>query len=165
MLSPKIEKELNGQITEENLSSHIYLAMASWCENAGLRGSARFFYHHAEEEHTHMMKIVSFVNEAGGHAIIAGVKAPASQYKSLPAVVEIASKHERYITECILKLSESAMAVKDYTTFNFLQWFVAEQHEEEALFKTVLDVIRVGGVEGHGLYFVDKEIGKLVEKK
>ncbi|MFA6600723.1 MAG: ferritin [Candidatus Omnitrophota bacterium] len=164
MLSAKMEKALNQQIVEENFSAHFYLAMASWCEKTGLRGSAKFFYHHADEEHQHMMKFVKYINETGAHALIGGVKEPAKQFKALGGVVEIALKHEQHITRCIGALAELAMDEKDYSTFQFLQWFVSEQHEEEALFRTVTDIIRVGGVEGHGLYFVDKEIGKLVGK-
>ncbi len=165
MLSAKILKALNTQITEENFSAHIYLAMASWAEKNGLRGSAKFFYHHADEEHAHMMKIVRYVNESGGHAMIDGLKAPANQYKSLDSVIEIAFKHEQHITRCISDLTDLATKEKDYTTVNFLQWFIAEQHEEETLFQTVLDIIEVaGGLDGRGLFLVDKEIGKLVAK-
>jgi ferritin len=164
MVSAKIEKALNQQIVEENFSSHFYLAMASWCEKSGLRGSAAFFYHHAEEEHVHMMKFVRYINEAGSHAVIGGVKEPVRQFKTLATVVEIALKHELHISQCIASLADLAMQEKDYTTFNFLQWFVAEQHEEETLFKTVMDIIKVAGIDGRGLYFVDKEIGKLIKK-
>ena len=49
----------------------------------------------------------------------------------------------------------------DYSSFNFLQWYVAEQHEEEHLFSRILDLIKITGLEGKGIYFVDKEIGQM----
>ena len=33
----------------------------------------------------------------------------------------------------INELVEVTFANKDYSTFNFLQWYVAEQHEEEKI--------------------------------
>ena len=57
------------------------------------------------------------------------------------------------------------MKAKDYSTFNFLQWYVAEQHEEEMIFKTVLDKMKIIGTEGKGIYMIDKEIGKMAENE
>ncbi len=164
MLSKKIKDDLNIQITEENLSSHIYLAMASWSETQGLRGTAKFMYHHANEEHEHMMKFVHYVNDAGGHAAISGFKTPASTFKSLKDLIEMAYEHEQYITQRINHLVDLSLKLKDHATFNFLQWFVGEQHEEETLFHTVLDIVRLVGLDGRGLYLADKEIGKMIGK-
>jgi len=57
--------------------------------------------------------------------------------------------------------SASALAEQDFSTFQFLQWYVAEQHEEERLFKGILDKIGIIGLDGKGIYFLDKEIRKL----
>lgn len=56
------------------------------------------------------------------------------------------------------------IAEKDYSTFNFLQWYVSEQHEEEHLFRSILDLMEIVGLDGRGLYLVDKEIGKMSQK-
>jgi ferritin len=57
------------------------------------------------------------------------------------------------------------MNEKDYASFNFLQWYVAEQHEEEALFKGILDKIAIIGLDGRGLHMVDREIANLLRKQ
>jgi ferritin len=44
--------------------------MASWAENNGLNGTSKFMYVHSDEERFHMLKLVKFVNERGGKAII-----------------------------------------------------------------------------------------------
>ena len=59
---------------------------------------------------------------------------------------------------------QGALAEQDFSTFQFLQWYVSEQHEEERLFKGILDKISVIGLEGKGIYFLDKEIRKLAGK-
>jgi ferritin len=51
---------------------------------------------------------------------------------------------------------------KDYATHNFLQWYVAEQIEEEAQAKTILDKINLIGEDRGGLYLFDRDIQQLV---
>ncbi len=53
------------------------------------------------------------------------------------------------------------MSPQDYPTFNFLQWYVAEQHKEEKLFKSILDKLALAGDTGEGLYLIDKEIASM----
>ncbi|MGL4748162.1 MAG: ferritin-like domain-containing protein, partial [Shewanella sp.] len=57
-----------------------------------------------------------------------------------------------------------AFSNQDYSTFNFLQWYVAEQHEEEKLFKSIVDKIRLVGEDGKALFFIDKDLAKLASK-
>ncbi len=163
MLSNKIQDALNKQIGEENYASHYYLSMASWCDKNGLHGSARFLYVHAEQERTHMMKLFRYVNDAGGHALVGALKEPPHDFKSLSDVMELVLKHEKQVTQSINTLVESCLSEKDYSTFNFLQWYVAEQHEEERLFMSILDIIKIAGTEGRGLFFIDKEIAGLAD--
>lgn len=160
MLSAKMVKALNHQIAEEAYASHYYLAMASWCDKSGLRGSAKFLYAHGEQERQHMLKLFHYVNDAGGHAVIQAVKEPPAKFKSISDVFNLMLEHERFVTKAINNLVDICLEEKDYSTFNFLQWYVAEQHEEERLLNSILDLIRIAGVEGRGLFLIDKEIEK-----
>ena len=164
MLSRKIEKTLNEQINEEGYASHYYLSMASWCDKTGLHGSAKFMYQQGEKERVHMMKLLHYVNDTGGHALVGAIKAPPHVFKSLSSVFELTLAHERNVTQKINALAEQCLGENDYSTFNFLQWYIAEQHEEEHVFKMILDLIKITGLEGRGLFLVDKEIGSLSEK-
>ena len=47
---------------------------------------------------------------------------------------------------------------KDYSAFNFLQWYVAEQHEEEKLFNSIIDKFNLLGEDGRSLYFIDRDL-------
>ena len=158
MLSKNVEKALNGQIALEAYASSSYLAMASWSEGNGLRGSAEFFYAQSAEEREHMLRLVKYVNEASGHAHIPAIKEPPCSYKSLNETFEIALQQEKNVTESINKLVELCFNSKDYASFNFLQWYVAEQHEEESLFMNILDLFKISGAEPKNLLLVDKEI-------
>ena len=39
--------------------------MASWCEVTGYQGGADFFYAQSDEEKTHMLKIIHYLNDIG----------------------------------------------------------------------------------------------------
>lgn len=159
MLSKSIEKALNNQIVIEAYASFYYLSMASWCDTQGYTGTSKFLYTHAEEEKMHMLKIFHYINDTGGHAITAGIKNPPHDFKSLKGLFQDVLKHEQSVTKSINELVGLCLGEKDYSTYNFLQWYVAEQHEEEKLIKTVLDKIKIIGETGPGLFMIDQEIG------
>lgn len=160
MLSENMLNCLNQQINLEFYSSNLYLQMSAWCEYKGLEGCATFLRNHADEEMGHMRRLFIYVNETGGLAKIGQVDEPPSEFSSVAEVFHKTFEHEVFITKKINELAKTAHDEGDFSTFNFLQWYVAEQHEEERLFKSVLDKIEIIGLEGNGLFFIDKEIGK-----
>jgi ferritin len=158
MLNKKIEKALNDQIKVEAESSQAYLAMASWSENAGLSGTAAFLYKHSDEERTHMLKLIKFVNDRGGQAVIPELKQPAKDYKNLQNVFKLLLDHETRVTEEINSVVDVCLKEKDYTTHNFMQWYVAEQIEEETLARNILDKLKLVGNDNGALYMFDRDL-------
>ncbi len=157
-MNNKVEKALNAQIIKESSSSQFYLAMASWAENNGLSGTAKFMYQHSDEERFHMLKLVKFVNERGGTAIIPGIEQPPKTFKNLANVFELLLEHEISVTDSINQIVDVCLTEKDYTTHNFIQWYVAEQLEEEALARTILDKIKLIGGDKSGMYMFDRDL-------
>ena len=127
MISKKVEKVIIKQIQNEEQSSRIYMAMASWCEVNGFQGAAKFLYAHSDEERLHQTKLIKYLNDKGGYCVLQSLEMPDSKYSSLLDIFEKILKHEQYITECINKLYETAFTEKDYTTGQFLQWYIMEQ--------------------------------------
>ncbi len=158
MLSPQVSKALNKQIEVEGFSSQYYLSMASWAETQGLNGVSAFLYHHADEERMHMLKLIKFVNERGGHGVVSALKQPPVTFKSVKAVFEEILKHEMKVTSEINALVDSTLKEKDYSTHNFLQWYVSEQIEEEALARQIVDKLKLIGDDKGGLYFFDRDL-------
>lgn len=161
MLSQTIEKALNNQIKIEAESSQIYLAMACWAEVKGLEGVAGFMYNQSQEERDHMLKLVKFVNERGGHAKISELAEPNVTFKSFKEMFEMLFNHEVYVSKSINELVHISLEERDYATHNFLQWYVSEQIEEEAMARTVLDKINLIGDDKGGLYLFDRDIEQL----
>ena len=165
MLSKKIEKSLNDQILYEASASNQYLAMASWCENNGFDGSAKFMYKQAEEERGHMLKLYHYVNDSGGHAITPEVSKPAVNYNSLHELFETALKAEIKVTASIKAMVDDCLKSQEYSTFNFLSWYVDEQFAEENMFSKIVDKIKYIGSDNKGLYMVDGDIAKMIEEE
>ncbi|MCF6296624.1 MAG: ferritin [Flavobacteriaceae bacterium] len=163
MLSKIIEKALNEQIRIEAESSQVYLAMASWAETQGFEGVALFMYKHSDEERMHMLKLAKFVNERGGHAVVSALVAPPVSFGSFKEMFQTLFDHEVMVSSRINDLVDITLNQKDYATHNFLQWYVSEQIEEEALARNILDKINLIGDDKGGLYLFDNDVKLLAE--
>ena len=162
MLSKIIEEALNKQVTVEASSSQVYLAMASWAETLGFEGVATFMYAHSDEEREHMLKLVKFINERGGHAQVSQLDAPPAEFGSFKEMFESLFQHEVKVSKSINDLVDITLQEKDYATHNFLQWYVSEQIEEEALARNILDKIKLIGDDKGGLYLFDNDVKSLI---
>ena len=161
MLSKNIETVLIKQIRIEAESSQVYLSMACWAEVQGLEGVAQFMYKQSDEERMHMLKLVKYINERGGHAIVSDLKAPKTTFGTMREMFEELYRHELFVSNSINELVHVTFEEKDYATHNFLQWYVAEQIEEEAQAKTILDKINLIGDDKGGLYLFDRDIQQI----
>ncbi len=156
MLSKKIEKILNEQIVKEGYSSNLYLAMASWADKEGYAGIAQWLFAQSEEERMHMMKIINYVNERGGHAIIPAFDVPPANFDGIKKLFNQVLEHEQYITASINDIVALTIKENDYATNSWVQWFVTEQIEEESSVQTIIDKLNLLGEKN--LYMFDRDI-------
>lgn len=164
MLSKEVINLLNEQIAKEMFASNLYLSMSSWCFENSYDGAGEFLLQHAAEESEHAKKLITYLNETDSHVKLTAVPSPSDEFKSLLDVFEQTYEHEQSITKSINELVDFMLEHKDYPTFNFLQWYVAEQHEEEALFRGIVDKIKLIKDNANGLYLADQYIKTLVNK-
>ncbi len=162
MISENMEKALNHQIALEGYASQYYLAMASWCDREGMEGAAAFLHNQSEEEREHMLKIFHYLSEVDGFPITPGLEQPPIEFESVQEVFRLVYEHEKKVTASINKLLGICYAENDYTTLQFLQWYVEEQREEENQARTILDKIKLIGEGGQSLYYIDKELKKIL---
>lgn len=170
MLSNSIQEALNKQVQMEAESSQAYLAMASWADiQPGLQGVTEFFYKQSDEERIHMLKLIRFINERGGFAVVPALEQPMITFQSLTRVFEEFLKHELKVSDSINDLVHLSLTEKDYATHNFLQWYVIEQMEEERVARTLNEKLEMIGDDKSGLYLFDRDImnyrGTVNEKK
>ncbi len=157
MLGKELLNELNEQITFEFLSSHLYLQMAAYCHSIDLDGFANFFVVQSEEERFHAMKFFRFINDMDGEVQISGFDLPQHDFKDILDVFETALNHEKGVTERIYKLMELATDKKEHATISMLKWFIDEQVEEEANFKSIKQKVLRSKADIAFLYKLDDE--------
>lgn len=160
-LSSTIEAALNAQMTREAHASQIYLSYGAWADDKGYGGISNFLFRHAQEERNHMMKILEYILKRGGKVNVTAIPAPPEDPKSVNNCFEKVFTHEVENTESIYKLVKMCFDENDWATWNFMQWFVKEQTEEETLAIELLDKVKIAGGEGaddDALYVLDKEL-------
>lgn len=160
-MNTEIEKLLNDQIKYEASASMQYLAMASWADEKGYNGVADFFYNQSEEERMHMTKLIKFVNERSGKVVIPALDKPKGSFDSLNELFETFLKSEMFVTEQINHVIYQCLQHKDYNVHNFMQWYVTEQLEEEAVARTLLDKLNIIGNDKSGHYLFDRDINEI----
>lgn len=163
-ISQNTKKAINDQIVLEANASNSYLAMASWCEITGYVGAASFFYAQSDEERTHMLKFIHYLNNIGGSATIPATKSPTNTFKSLESIIRTALNNEQIVTKAIHHIVEITQKEKDYSTHTFLDWFVNEQVEEEKKFETILQKFELIGRDKLAIHEIDKILGSLTTK-
>jgi ferritin len=160
MISQAMQDAFNTQAQAEMYSANLYLAMAVWCDSRNLRGFAKWMRLQAQEESAHALKMLDYVAERGGRALVAAIDKPPEDYGTACAVFEMTLSHEELVTRKVHKLYELAMSEKDWAAQMFLQWYVTEQVEEEARAREVVEKLRAIGDASNAVWWVDKELGK-----
>jgi ferritin len=146
LISKELNELMNKQIVEELRSAYIYLGMAAWAEDQGLKGLANFLKIHAEtEEYEHAMKFVKYIQEAGGKVEYGTIEMVSTDYENVEEVLKGAIKHEEHITSKIKDLMDLAQAKNEYYAYDLLNWFIQEQIEEENLFTDLYNKFLLNG--------------------
>ena len=160
-LSKNLREALNSQMTREAHASQIYLAYAAWANDEGYDGIANFLFRHAQEERNHMMKILEYILERGAKVRIEAIPAPPDDPKNVHDCFEKVFGHEVDNTQSIYKIVKMSFDEQDWATWNFLQWFVKEQTEEETMALNLLDKIKIAGgnkASGESIYSLDRDL-------
>ncbi|NJE48475.1 ferritin [Thermococcus sp. 9N3] len=159
MLSERMLKALNEQLNKELFSAYFYLGIAAYFKEKGLDGFASWMEAQAEEELGHAMKFYDYIFNRGGTVELERIEKPKQDFESPLKAFEAVYLHEVGVTQSIFKLVDLAEEEKDRATYQFLQWFVEEQVEEEASTKAIVDKLKIIGDNPHGLFMLDRELG------
>jgi len=162
MISQRMQEAFNKQINEEMYSSYLYMSMAAYFDSINLSGFSHWMKLQAQEEMFHAMKFFNHVAERGGQVELFAIKKPENKWDSPLHVFKESFKHEQFITDCINKLMDVGVEVKDYAGQNLLKWFVDEQVEEEDNFTGVLEKLKRIGDNEALLLMQDLEMQKRV---
>ena len=162
MISKKLETEINNQINAETWSAYLYLSMAAWFEDKNLIGFANWMRVQYHEEISHALKFFDYINERGGRVLLQPIKAVKTDWKDEIEIFEETYEHEKKVTSMINNLVNIAIEEKDHASNNMLQWFVAEQVEEESNADELLQQLKFLKGNPHGLLMLDRELKQRV---
>jgi len=160
MMNKKMADAINAQIQAELYSAYLYLSMSADCESKNLKGFASWLKIQYQEETSHAMKLMAYLQERGGSVELRTIDAPPTTFKSHMEIFEQVLAHEKHVTALINTLYEQAIDTKDFAAQIFLQWFINEQVEEEANASSILERIKMLGDKGSAILYLDKELGK-----
>jgi len=132
---------LNEQVGHEFAASQQYLAIAVYYDDETLPRLAAFFYQQSLEERNHALMMIQYLLDAGVEAPIPGVAGPRTAFGDVVEPLALALAQERRVSEQINALAGIARAESDYTSEQFMQWFIKEQVEEVASMNDLLKVV------------------------
>ncbi len=162
MLSKTMEKAINEQINAEMYSAYLYLSMAAYFDDLNLSGFSNWMKTQFQEEQFHAQKFFDYVYARGGRVILEAIAKPESNWDSIKHVFEVTLKHEEHVTSLINNLVALAHKENDTATYNFLQWYVNEQVEEESNVDEVLKKLHLLGEQGPGIFMLDQQLATRV---
>ncbi|ADZ09248.1 Ferroxidase [Methanobacterium lacus] len=161
-MDEKMVESLNSQLNAEMYSAYLYLSMGAYFEDLDLGGFANWMRVQAQEEMTHAMKIHDFIIQRGDRVTLTKIEAPPTEWESPVNAFEHVYKHEQKVTGLINQLVNLALSLGDHATNNFLQWFVAEQVEEEESSSGVLKKVKMANDSLSGMLMLDNELSQRI---
>jgi len=159
MLKKSVLNALNSQLNAELYSAYLYLSMEAYFESVDLSGFSKWMRAQVQEELFHAMKFYDYIIQRGGRVTLSAIEKPQIEWESPLTVFEHVYAHEQRVTGLINDLVDLSISKSDHATVNFLQWFVAEQVEEEESADRVLQRIKIAGSSKSGLFMLDSELG------
>ena len=158
-LSDSMTKSLNEQLERELVAHFLYRAIAMDLYDKGYEGFAGWMDNHAQEEYGHADRIITYLREKDTRVVLPAVPKPKESWPGVKEAVESALGHEQMLTRKIHELHKQAEDENDLGTVSMLDWFVAEQVEEEHLVSRLLKRIALAGNSDIGLIVIDAELG------
>ncbi|MFA6450124.1 MAG: ferritin [bacterium] len=158
MIGKKMQDAINKQINAETYSAYLYMSMSAYFESIGLKGFAHWMHMQAKEELIHALKFFMYINTTGGRVTLTAIAAPEKEWASPLAAFKAAYAHEVLVTSMIHALVDLAIKEKDHAANSLLQWYVAEQIEEEENASEIVNKLNFIGKDASALYMLDREL-------
>lgn len=158
MLNQDVVKLLNEQVNKEFFSAYFYLDMSNYYINKNLNGFGNWFFVQTQEERDHALLFVKYLQNNSESVIFTDVKASEQKFTDFAQPLLATLTHEQFVTASINNIYAAALAVKDFRTTQFLDWFIKEQGEEEKNADDLIKKYELFGKDGKGLYLLDTEL-------
>lgn len=160
MISKEMHTAINDQINAELWSAYLYLSMSIAAEAKALKGISDWFFIQWLEEQDHARIFQKYLADHGLQAQLKQIDAVPTKWSSAADMFRDTFKHEQQVTAMIKKLITQALKEQDFATFERLQWFIAEQVEEERSAADALALLDFYEKGTYDIIFVDQQLGE-----
>ena len=157
-MDQKVAYLLNDQINKEFYSAYLYLDMANFYSRKGLDGFANWYEIQAKEEQDHAMLMYQYLHNNDVEVTLEAIAKPAKAFSTLMDPLKAGLEHEKYVTSLINNIYSAAVAVNDFRTTQFLDWFIKEQGEEEKNSTDLITKMELFGDDARSLYMLNSEL-------
>ena len=160
MVSEKINEIINEQINKEFFSGYLYLSMSAHLKEIGLFGFSTWTKNHAREEVEHGLKLLDYLLERDSFVTLKQIRTPEFEFTGIKGIFEKIYEHEKCITHSVMQIAKLAEDECDRKTLSFIDWFIAEQVEEEQVVKDIIKRLEIFGEDKTSLFLMDQEMAK-----
>jgi ferritin len=133
--------------------------MVAYFHSLNLDGMAHWMRCQAHEEMIHAMKFFDHLIDRGEKVTLLDMKQHKTTWGSPLEAWQDAYKHEQFISGKIRDLMKIARDVMDFTSEPMLNWFIAEQIEEEANASKNAEQLEFVGDDKQAILLLDRELG------
>ncbi|MHB8961967.1 MAG: ferritin [Saccharofermentanales bacterium] len=158
MLNKSVVTLLNEQVNKEFYSAYLYLDFSFYFTNRNLNGFAHWYNVQAQEEKDHAMLFTQYLLNNSEKVKLTEIAMPDGEYENFAAPLAAGLAHEEFVTASINNIYAEALAVKEFRTTQFLDWFIKEQGEEEKNADELIQKFKLFGQDSKGLYLLDAEL-------
>jgi ferritin len=134
--------QLNLQIGHEFAAHQQYLAIAIYYDGQTMQQLAQLFFDQAAEERNHALMMVRYLLDSDAPVQIPAIPAPVNSFVDVIAPVALAFEQEKRVTQQVNELIGIARRENDFSSDQFMQWFIKEQVEEVSKMSDLLAVVR-----------------------
>jgi ferritin len=144
MISKRLAEMLTAPIASE-LSAHmIYQAVSIYFRRQSLQRWGKLYFDQSVEEATHANKIIDFLVDQDVTFELPKLPGAKTEFKSPLDAVRTTLANEQKVSGQFREMAKAALDEGDHTAYQFLNWFIEEQVEEERAAQALVDLVASG---------------------
>ncbi len=153
----ELTKAINNHLACEFQASHTYLAMSIWLREKDLAGFSSYMQTKSQEERGHADRLIAYLVDCDEQVELPSVEAPQRSWTSTQAIFDQVYEMEQAVTASINRIYSIAEKGGERSATAMLDWFVAEQLQEEAEARFVRKRLRLASDNSAALLLLDQQ--------
>jgi len=152
-----LTKAINNHLSCEFQAGHTYLAMAIWLRERDLAGFSKYMQSKSQEERAHADRLIAYLVDCDEQVELPSVEAPQRSWTSTQTLFDQVYEMEQAVTASINRIYSIAEQLGERSATAMLDWFVAEQLQEEAEARFVRKRLPLAGDNSAAILLLDQQ--------